>query len=200
MDKNESNIIALIWSVIGISLLLSLFYAPVSSLMTLLISNKIHFVFLVALPGLIIILLFTYLILLNAIEQQKGKFYSANWQLGFLILWCLFVVLMTGGISNSPLSSLVAIVPLISAPYFSPAARKKTMVCFLFGILVVGVLSSFSLFNPPKTYPQGWEYSGEHNNIIVMGILLVGLVLEIKIIDIVAIRGKLGTVSKKMKV
>jgi hypothetical protein len=77
----------------------------------------------------------------------------------FLVLYGLYVIIMTGGVVSSPLAPLCGMIPLIAGRYCGDAIRKKVLSTYLLGIIVVGGVSLASYIAPPSTYPaQGlWE-------------------------------------------
>lgn len=84
---------------------------------------------------------------------------NLNVMFAFLVLYGLYVIVMTGGVVGSPLTPLCGMIPLIAGRYCGAAIRKRVLSLYLFGIVIVGGVSLASYIAPPTQYPaQGlWE-------------------------------------------
>jgi len=183
MKMPETAQVAIIWFLfIGIATL-AIFWSPISNILFYLTNEKIYAVFILVTPGILVIFLYNGVILFNLSSNNK-KYTSGSWQMSALIFYCLLLVLFTGGISKSPLSPLIAIVPLISGPYYNTTDRKKILFSYLFGLLLVCGLSYLNSFQPPESYPKTWLLTGRFDNIIVTSFLFFGIIIELLIIKL----------------
>jgi len=177
----EISITGGMWVVVQLILTIACFYAPISDCVLSGVGEKGIFVFLVSIPGVLIIPIGFVLLILEKID-----FLEKNIQpiLVSLVFFCLIVVLLTGGLAHSPIVPLIAIVPLISGPFFDKKRRQTTLISYLIGLILIFGLSLLSFFNPPGKYPIGWEHSGSINHIIVGGITLISILIELVLINV----------------
>jgi len=78
----------------------------------------------------------------------------AGTTLSLLMLYCLFLILMTGGIRTSPLVPFCGVVPIIASKICDSSTKMRLLIWYLFGIVVLGIVSVTDLFAPPATYPK----------------------------------------------
>jgi len=171
---------AAIWLIIQTLLFPAILYSPISQFIT----NNIYsntFMLLINLPGLLFVIGIILLFLFQKIDFVKK---CVNSVIIFLIFYGLIIVLFTGGISKSPLMSLIGIIPLISGPFLPSKTRIITLVFYLFGVIITAFISGLNCFIPPEKYPSGWEHVHNYNNFIIMGLLVVSILLEIGIISL----------------
>jgi len=161
-----------------LSVALSTLYAPAAVLAVGLFTHKIHFLFFLLLPAAILFL-WMHLRTLGILGAQRALDTDAAFAL--IVIYCLIVVLLTGGVSGSPLSSLVGIVPLLAGPIIDAGTRKRMLFLCVCGVIAVGVLSHLNFFTPPPEYPKanGWETSGTANNLIATSIMSFAILMEI---------------------
>jgi hypothetical protein len=180
----KGNILAVyvIWAFVMITLILGCLYAPGSKFMVRAFPYKIHFVFCIALPGLLVMLWWGIALLRGTLLQHNSDENQGRTLCG-LVFYCLTIILLTGGVAVSPLTSLVAIVPLLSAPFMALPQRKRTFYAYAVGVFAVSFLSAMEPFSPPASYPQGWASSGQFNTWIVMLTLLLSIMIEVGFIN-----------------
>lgn len=84
---------------------------------------------------------------------------NLNLMLSILVLYGLYVVSMTGGIVNSPLTPLCGMIPIIAGRYCGDGFRKRVLGLYLIGIILVGALSLSNTIAPPDEYPSNglWD-------------------------------------------
>ncbi len=171
-----------IWAFVLLVVALAVPLAP-SGQIALVLKNKTYFTIVVLLPQLF---LFVWAFFMFTQESELVQERSATNAISGLVVYSLYVVILTGGITGSPLSSLVGIVPLFASPFLNQSSRMRLLVMYLFGVIIVGGLSHLSAFIPPEKYPSvgGWETTGHANNIIAMGVMSFAILIEIKLITL----------------
>lgn len=174
---------SLIWSFLLLVVALAVQFAP-SGQIALQLKYKTYFSTLVLLPLLALFIWAFYILLTREPDSIEEK--SATTAINWLVLYSLYVVMLTGGITRSPLSSLVGIVPLLASPFLNQSRRVYLLTIFLAGVLIVGGLSHLTVFVPPDNYPSvgGWETSGHFNNLIAMFVITCAILIEIKLITL----------------
>ncbi len=182
----EHTIVIMIWGMVIVVALASLYIAPIANFIVILFPNKEFFVVSIAVPIILVFLNMTWRLFL-ALLAGKDMEYSPTKYLIALIFYCLIFVVSTGGIYNSTLTSLIAIVPLLSGPFIASKKRLKIFAFFALGVGCVGVFSQMGFFNPPLSYPNpNWNNCGIWNESVVMVIILLSIMVEIGIIKMIS--------------
>lgn len=164
---------------------LSVLYAPASSCLVSLLRYKVHFLTVVLVPagawaaGLVIKGVWCQV-------KRGSEIASVGCLAASLMIYTLYAVLLTGGISSSPIASLVAIVPLLTGAVVDESNRRRQLWVYLGGVCIVGLLSNCDYFAPPGSYPAigGWEYTGAGNNVIAPLIIGFGIVMELVLVTV----------------
>lgn len=185
MLRTKLTAATFIWAFLLTVVALAVQVAP-SGQFALMLKYRIFFNIVVLLP-LLGLLGWAFYVLFSdpshSIEERR-----ATTAISWLVLYGLYVVVLTGGITGSPLASLIGIVPLLASPFLNKENRVQLLVVYLFGVLVVGGLSHLSAFTPPVNYPPvgGWEMIGRANNLIGMGVMSFAILIEIRLITLKA--------------
>jgi hypothetical protein len=175
--------VILIWTFVVIVVATSTLYAPAAAIAVDVLVHKIHFVFFVLFPATLLLLVWIVRFVIRSASSDDLALPSEAWSLGLLVSYCLFGVLVTGGIAGSPLASLAAIVPLLSSSFLATGVRNRLLVISMCGVVLVGILSNSPSFSVPKQYPNsgGWETTGLYDTWIAMAVVLLGIGLDILI-------------------
>jgi hypothetical protein len=182
-DRREFIVLAFVWNFVTLIVCMSVYYAPAARIVLSLLAHKMHFASVVLAPLFLISLWGFSRISELVSEGPSGKLTTRA--LTWLVWYCLYVVLLTGGVAGSPLSSLAAIIPLIAGGYIASAHRRLVLGRYVAGVVVVGGLSIWSGFAPPQQYPSGseWALTGNFNAYIATAIIALGIVLEMMMLS-----------------
>jgi hypothetical protein len=169
----------LVYCFVLLSVSLSILYTPACQIAVRLFTHKVHFQFFILSPALAI---FLWAVVKTVKENSTiAEEQNAATVLSLVCWYCLYVVLFTGGISGSPLSSLAGIVPLLASSFLGERHRIRLLLFFAAGAFLIGILSTLKVFEPPSVYPiaSGWEVTGKANTFIAMIVIATGIFIEV---------------------
>ncbi len=179
MNTNDRSALPfVIWCLIVVIVTASTLYAPAIQLMVDILKFKIHFVFVIVFPALGFPVWWVRRYVMGG--DMGTEFFVNTSRL--LVAYTLYVVLLTGGLEDSPMGALVALVPILTSTTLEGDNRRKLFYASIIGtVLLFLVAVSSGWFKPPAQYPKvgGWESTGKVNGLIALGTCLLGLVCEL---------------------
>lgn len=165
----------------------SLWISPAAKLVVDLVGSRDYFGVCATFPFLLILFRFAYLYISNtqgpvATIQRKAEVFDSL--ISMLTYYSLVIMLVTGGISQSPLTALVALIPLLSGQTIQVHNRKRMLTVYLVGVFVIGVISGQEWIKPPSVYPTnlGWDSAGKFDFLICTFIAVAATLFELWVI------------------
>jgi len=152
----ETQPIIIAWLAIALAVAVASYGSPASAWAVRVFQLRPFFVLGLMIPA---VLYLGYLFLRWVTGVDTGWQPNLNVMFFFLVLYGLYVIMMTGGVMGSPLAPLCGMIPLIAGRYCGDVIRRRVLSVYLLGIFVIGGVSLASYIAPPSQYPANslWD-------------------------------------------
>lgn len=168
--------VATIWLASLVLVALSASYVSISKFLVDILVHQGHVQLALLAPG---VCLFALTVGLQGIRtfMNGTEFGNGAAALTLLVVYCYYLVLVTGGIAASAFNSLIAVVVLLGGLSLG-ILRTQLLVAGAILAIFVFLLSRMNAFTVPIQYPDEWSMHGKGDEFVTLAIIVLSFLLE----------------------